>query len=150
MSEQKQWAKQIFRVVCVVHDLDATLANWKQMVYFDEASIRVGTSAVTRYARFSLGGVEMELAQPLQKDGTDAYATALREKGQGFHHIGICVEDYEAFLEKYRALGMQPVYEEKTEEDRCLLFSLDSQIGMTIAPWRTMTGPCATTVMSDK
>lgn len=37
--------EQIFQVVCVVHDLDQTLNNWKEMVEFDQSSMKLGTTA---------------------------------------------------------------------------------------------------------
>lgn len=148
--------KQIFQVVCVVHDLDKTLETWKNMVEFDESSIKLGMTPAdavcvyrgkqiqcpVRYARFDFGGIDLKLVEPLNKDGGDPYSDCLKEKGQGFHHLGLCTEEYDALLDHYAKLGFQPVYEETAGNKHQLLYDFTSEIGMTVAPWAKMVGPC--------
>lgn len=42
MEHSREWARQIFQVVCLVDNLDAALENWTNMVEFDESSLRRG------------------------------------------------------------------------------------------------------------
>lgn len=156
MAEKQQWANQIFQVVCVVHDLNRTLENWKRMVEFDQSSIKLGTTAPdakcryrgqeiscpVRYARFDLGGIDMKLVEPLNKTGGDPYSDTLQSKGQGFHHIGIYVQDRDSLIARYQAMGITPVYEEIDSEKQYLLYDFCREIGMVIAPWSQMVGPC--------
>ncbi len=156
METKKEWAKQIFQVVCVVSDLEETLGNWKRLVEFDESSIKRGETdrsaqhiyrgraiaCPIRYARFDLGGVDMKLVEPLNKFGGDPYSDRLLEKGQGFHHVGICVESCGEFAAHCGKLGLKPLYEEITEGQRLQLYALEEKIGMSIAPRERMTGPC--------
>lgn len=156
MPDKREWVNQIFQVVCVVHDLDRTLSNWKNMVEFDESSIKLGTSdpetlclyegqrisCPIRYARFDLGGIDMKLVEPLAKDGHDPYADVLRAKGQGFHHLGIYVQERQSFLDSYEKMGIRPVYEEIQGDTHYALYQLDQEIGMSFVPWDQMIGPC--------
>lgn len=155
-TDTHEHVKQIFQVVCVVHDLDQTLENWKNMVEFDTSSIKLSTTPADavctyrgrqiqcpiRYARFDFGGVDMKLVEPLNKSGGDPYSDCLLEKGQGFHHLGLYTEAYDALLEQYSALGLHPVYEEASGQVHYLLYDFTAQTGMAVAPWAEMTGPC--------
>lgn len=157
MEAKKEWMKQIFQVVMVVEDLDATLDNWKRLVEFDEASIAVDESnddakciykgeeikCPIRYATFDLGGVEMKLVEPLNKDGGDPYSDSLKKSGPGIHHLGFCADDYDAFLDKYGTDGREPVFEEICDGKSYRLYDISAETGLQIAPWVTMTGPCA-------
>ena len=157
MAEHKEWIRQIFQLVMVVNDVDETIENWKRLVEFDESSIRFGTTpqdatcvyqgktiqCPTSYATFDLGGVEMKLVEPLNKEGGDPYSDALRESGQGFHHLGCYIEDRDALLKKYDAAGKKPVYEEICGDSHYLLYDFSDQAGLKIAPWDHMEGPCA-------
>jgi hypothetical protein len=157
MSDEREWVKQIFRVVCVVNDLDSILANWKRLVEFDEASIRLGATdenakcvykgkeirCPTRYARFDLGGVDMKFVEPLNRAGGDPYSDCLLRKGQGFHHLGIYTESLGGLLKKYEAMGIQPSFEEMTDRGRAALYDFNERIGMSVVPQDHMVGPCA-------
>ena len=89
---EKDRCKQIFQVVCVVHDLDTALANWKRLVDFRQSSIKdISVDCTGMYhsrriqfrmkaVRFDLGGIDMKLVEPVDKDGCDPYADILRTK----------------------------------------------------------------------
>lgn len=155
MVEKNGEKKQIFQIVCVVDDLDKTLANWKRLVEFDTASIKLGSrgrddkslyrgkeiSCPIRFARFDLGGVDIKIVEPANKSG-DPYSDCLREKGQGFHHIGLYAESQDALLEKYKMLQLAPVFEERDACGQYQLFDFDKRIGLSIALSGSMVGPC--------
>ncbi len=140
---QKEWVRQIFQLVCVVDNVSETLENWKRDVEFDQNSISCGISDVAKYAEFDFGGVDMKLVEPLNKDGDDIYAKTLREKGQGFHHVGICSDDYEGMLKHFEALGFKPVYEETVDDINVKIFNFENEIGMSVGAYENMFGPCA-------
>ena len=157
MAENKEWMKQIFQIVMVVENVDQTIENWKRMVEFDEASIEVAEtspsvkcrykgeeiSCPTRYATFDLGGVQMKVVEPLNKQAGNPYSDALIQSGPGIHHIGFCAEDYDTLLQKYRDGGKTPVYEEIDRENHYLLYDFSEKTGFRVAPWNHMEGPCA-------
>lgn len=157
MAENKEWMKQIFQIVMVVENVDQTIENWKRMVEFDEASIEVAEtspamkcrykgeeiSCPTRYATFDLGGVQMKVVEPLNKQAGNPYSDALLQSGPGIHHIGFCAEDYDTLLQKYKDGGKNPVYEEIDGENHYLLYDFSEKTGFRVAPWNHMEGPCA-------
>ncbi len=157
MAEKKEWMKQIFQIVMVVDNVEATLKNWKRLVEFDEASIAVGETCTDakcfykgaeikcpiKYATFDLGGVEMKLIEPVNKEGGDPYSDALKTGGPGIHHIGFMADDYNALMEKYESAGMDPVYVEECCGKMYKLYDFTDNTGLKIAPWEYMTGPCA-------
>ena len=139
---QKEWVRQIFQIVSVVDDVEQTLENWKRDVEFDQASISCGTTEISRYAEFDFGGVVMKLVEPLDKKGDDIYAKTLREKGQGFHHIGIYSDDYEGLIGHFRDLGYEPAFEESVDDRNFMIFNFENEIGMSVAAYKEMYGPC--------
>ncbi|MFR8478942.1 MAG: VOC family protein [Anaerovoracaceae bacterium] len=155
---EKQQIKQIFRVVCVVENLSETLENWKRMVRFDLGSIKMGKSDESdkhiyqgkeascsyEYADFDLGGVEIRLVEPKHKKGGDPYSDALAKKGQGFHHLSVCVEDREALIKKYEELGIEPISKEESKNgDVYMIYDFEQDAGLSISLCDKMTGPCA-------
>lgn len=157
MTENREWMKQIFQIVMVVENVDQTVDNWKNMVEFDEASIAVAETASeirclykgkeincpTRYATFDLGGVQMKVVEPLNKEGGNPYSDALLQSGPGIHHIGFCAENYDALLQKYQEAGKTPLYEEIDGEKHYMLYDFSEKTGFKVAPWDHMEGPCA-------
>lgn len=157
MTDKKENMKQIFQIVMVVESVDETIANWKRMVEFDEASIEIAETASekkciykgkeiscpTRYATFDLGGVQMKLVEPLQKEAGNPYSDTLIQSGPGIHHIGFAAEDYGALLQKYKDVGKAPIYEEIDGNERYLLYDFSDKTGFKVAPWAYMEGPCA-------
>ena len=157
MSEHKERIRQIFRVVCVVEDLDTALENWKTMVQFDYDSVitgRIGSqtkcfyqgaeiSCPVRFADFDLGGIQMRLVEPENKTGGDPFADALIKRGPGFHHLSVYADDRKEMIEYYKTLGIEPVFQAETEQGRYMLFDFESSTGLSIVPEERMEGPCA-------
>lgn len=157
MTENREQMKQIFQIVMVVENVDQTVDNWKNMVEFDEASIAVAeTSASTkciykgkeiscpvRYGTFDLGGVQMKVVEPLNKEAGNPYSDALLQSGPGIHHIGFYTENYDGLLQKYQEAGKTPLYEEIDGEKHYVLYDFSEKTGFKVAPWDHMEGPCA-------
>lgn len=146
---------QIFQIVCVVRDLEETLNNWKKYVEFHQESIKITStedapipcryrgeeiSLRIRQARFDLGGIDMKLVQPLASGG-DPYSDVLAERGQGFHHISICVPDKAEMERTIRAWGEEPICEQSVHGVTYLTFDLRERMGLMFEPWDHMIGP---------
>lgn len=58
-----------------------------------------------RAATTQIGSVQWELIQPLDEDSI--YAEFLREQGEGLHHVGFGVEDYDEAMTFFRGKGME-------------------------------------------
>lgn len=56
-----------------------------------------------RIARSDLGGLTLELIQPLK--GVSIYSEFLEEKGEGLHHLAFMVEDVDAEIAKLEQKG---------------------------------------------
>ena len=157
MTDKKENMKQIFQIVMVVESVDETIANWKRMVEFDEASIEIAETASekkciykgkeiscpTRYATFDLGGVQMKLVEPVQKEAGNPYSDALLQSGPGIHHVGFVSDNYDELIKKYNDDGKTPIYEEICGDEHYRLYDFTAKTGFMVAPWTHMEGPCA-------
>ena len=100
----------------VVEDLDRTMAFYQSAFGLGPFDIReVGAPNVwdrgeekpikARLAFATLGEVELELIQILE--GDSVHLEFLREHGEGLHHLGFFVKDFQAKLEQAEALGFK-------------------------------------------
>jgi methylmalonyl-CoA/ethylmalonyl-CoA epimerase len=60
-----------------------------------------------RIARSELGGLHIELIQPLE--GNSIYSEFLEEKGGGIHHVAFMVEDFDAEIAELEKSGFKVV-----------------------------------------
>lgn len=113
--------KSLFRVGVVVKDAEKTFSMFekyfgvdrKTVDYTDttDSKIRYKDSTTngqsvhfdTKYMIFPLGGIEIELIQPLDANGL--YAEFLAEHGEGLHHFNVDVDDVDAFREIMEDVG---------------------------------------------
>jgi hypothetical protein len=58
-----------------------------------------------RAATAQIGNVQWELIEPL--DDVGIYAEFLRERGEGLHHVGFGVEDYDESVSFLRGRGLE-------------------------------------------
>lgn len=157
MVDNREWMDQIFQIVMVVENLDETLNNWKEMVEFDESSIKFGDNSQAekclykgepidckvKYVIFNLGGVEMKLVEPQNKEGGDPYSDSLLKCGPGIHHLGFYSKNYNDFMKAKADSGKTPVYEEVAGDSHYYLYDFSEKTGLMISPWDHMEGPCA-------
>ena len=59
----------------------------------------------------NIGGWELELIQVL--GGETIFQEFLEKRGEGVHHLGLYVEDYDAEMAKWKAMGIQVLMESK-------------------------------------
>jgi len=105
------------QVALVVRDLDATLRTfvheyglgpWEIFEMppgsIDDFTYEGGPAEFgMRIALGMVGAVQWELIQPT--DDTGPYAEFLAERGEGLHHVGMAVRDYDEALARLRDMG---------------------------------------------
>jgi methylmalonyl-CoA/ethylmalonyl-CoA epimerase len=100
----------------VVEDVDRTIAFYQSAFGLGPFDIReVGAPNVwdrgeekhikARLAFATLGQVELELIQILE--GDSFHLEFLRKHGEGIHHLGFFVKDFQAKLEQAKAMGFE-------------------------------------------
>ncbi|MGD0205762.1 MAG: VOC family protein [Dehalococcoidia bacterium] len=100
----------------VVEDIDRTIAFYQSAFGLGPFDIReVGAPNVwdrgeekhikARLAFATLGQVELELIQILE--GDSFHLEFLRKHGEGIHHLGFFVKDFQAKLEQAKAMGFK-------------------------------------------
>jgi hypothetical protein len=105
--------EKIRQIGIVVGDVNQKIENYKNLLIVDESKIMIlnTTNASLGFKNrrylgkavnfdliiglFDLGGIQIELIQPLNKSG-DPYSDFLNEKGEGIHHVLIGLEDKNA------------------------------------------------------
>jgi methylmalonyl-CoA/ethylmalonyl-CoA epimerase len=100
----------------VVEDIDRAIAFYESAFGLGPWDIReVGAPNVwdrgeekpikARLAFTNIGQVEIELIQILE--GDSLHLEFLREHGEGLHHLGFFVKDFQAKLEQAKAMGFE-------------------------------------------
>lgn len=161
MEEKIARTKQIFQVVCVVEDLDATVENWKKYVDFNQASIKYASTREliqngvpiktyyhgaeirydVRFVRFDLGGIDFMLVEPENKAGGDPYSDYLKAHGPGYHHISVSSDNREEAMEKYKALGYEPEAVEICGSMEHCLYHFENELGLMLSFPNQVVGP---------
>jgi methylmalonyl-CoA/ethylmalonyl-CoA epimerase len=66
------------------------------------------TNAKIKVAFAQSGPLQIELIQPLE--GENIYTEFLDTKGEGLHHLGFQVDDFDSMLAEFRIKGIEPVF----------------------------------------
>jgi methylmalonyl-CoA/ethylmalonyl-CoA epimerase len=66
------------------------------------------TNAKIKVAFAQSGPLQIELIQPLE--GENIYTEFLDTKGEGLHHLGFQVDDFDSMLAEFRTKGIEPVF----------------------------------------
>ncbi len=117
MVERAQ-LKQIFQVCVVVGDVEKSVERyWKVFgigpwqIYafqppdlFDTMLHGKPESYSMRIASARIGNIEWELIQPL--GGRSTYREFLDENGEGLHHVGVVVEDFDKTIAACKEQGI--------------------------------------------
>ena len=97
--------RKLAQIAFVVRDIEAAIGRWCAVLDCERPPVIVTdpgnevnaiyrgspTNAQAKLAFFDLGGVQLELIEPI---GTDsAWAEGLDEKGERFHHLAFWVDD---------------------------------------------------------
>ena len=162
----------VFQVALCVNNLDEVIENWKKLVDFDESTMifRSTKDAFERgdweghnyngkpckffhkYCRFTLGNIDFEIIEPLNKEPGNPYSDWLIQNGKknGIHHIGIKVSDREALVDNMNELGipimnacaMGPLLSNGTRKS-CCFYDLRDFLGVIIEAGSLVVGPMA-------
>ncbi len=60
-----------------------------------------------RQGKAMLGGIELELVQPLEGEST--FHEFLEAQGEGLHHLAFYTDDYDGMVGKFEAAGFKPL-----------------------------------------
>ena len=60
-----------------------------------------------RQGKAMLGGIELELVQPLE--GESPFHEFLATQGEGLHHLAFNTEDFDGMVRQFEAAGFQPL-----------------------------------------
>ena len=110
----------VSQVGIVVKDIEKTVAFYYSTfgigpfaivpeVKFEGAMLRgqpISTSIKVAFAQS--GPVQIELIQPLE--GENIYTEFLESKGEGLHHLGFQVDDFDGLLARFKSKGIEPVF----------------------------------------
>lgn len=66
------------------------------------------TNAKIKVAFAQSGPLQIELIQPLE--GENIYTEFLDTKGEGLHHLGFQVDDFDSMLAEFKSRGIEPVF----------------------------------------
>lgn len=66
------------------------------------------TNAKIKVAFAQSGPLQIELIQPLE--GENIYTEFLDTKGEGLHHLGFQVDDFDSMLAQFKSKGIEPVF----------------------------------------
>ncbi len=114
--KQQLQLPDVGQIGVVVEDVDRTIAFYESTFGLGPWDIReVGAPNVwdrgqekpikARLGFATLGQVELELIQVLE--GDSFHLEFLRQHGEGIHHVGFFVRDFQAKLEQAQAMGFE-------------------------------------------
>ena len=92
-----------------VRSLDEALTVWRDAVGLELAGTEVVAGEKVRVAFLPLGDSRIELLEAT--DASSTIARFVERRGEGVHHICVCVPDLEQALERLRHNGMRLVGE---------------------------------------
>ena len=112
----------IFQVALCVDDLESVVEQWKELFDLDTATIvrkctkdayesdgwdglnynEAPCQFFHKYCRFSLGGLDIEIIEPLDKAPGNPYSDFLIQHGNGIHHIGVKVGGQKFLMRRCR------------------------------------------------
>lgn len=102
--------KRINHIAVAVRDVDASAKLFKDLIGLEGGRVEIIDNFEVKVAFFSVGGVKIELVEPLNPES--GLAKYIEKKGEGIHHIAIEVDDVASALEHYKAKGVQLIHEQ--------------------------------------
>jgi methylmalonyl-CoA/ethylmalonyl-CoA epimerase len=95
--------KKIDHIGIAVRNLDAALYTYKRVYGLEAIKIETHENTNLKIALIRVGEVLIELLEPL-KTGAGRIGRFLEEKGEGFDHIALRVEDINHAMEKLKQI----------------------------------------------
>ena len=109
-TQQVCTVKHINHTCIVVKDIDDTLKFYQDLFGIGPAPVEEIPDQGVRASLLKVGGTQLEIIQPVQ-EGTGV-ARFLESKGEGFHHIGLEVDDIKGKLAILKARDVQLIDQE--------------------------------------
>ena len=119
-SESPLSLPPLSQIGIVVSDIDRTAAFYHSTfgigpfaiipeVKFEGAILRGRPTSISIKVAFAQSGsVQIELIQPLE--GGSIYTEFLAAKGEGLHHLGFEVDDFDGKLAAFKSKGIEPIF----------------------------------------
>jgi methylmalonyl-CoA/ethylmalonyl-CoA epimerase len=101
--------RRISHLGLAVRDLDAAIRLYREVFGLEVAHRWVAEADRMEAATFDLGGVELELMQPLEDDSP--VGRFIAKRGEGVHHIAYRVDDVGEALDRARDAGVRTIDE---------------------------------------
>lgn len=167
---EKPHVDLIFQVALCVNDLEQTLENWKRIFRIDESSIvrkctkdaydHDGWDGLNyneqpctffhKFCRFNLGGLDLEIIEPLDKRPGNPYSDFLIQHGNGIHHIGVKMGNQSSLsltmkelgIPRYNYAEMGPVLADGSRKG-CTFYDLRNLLGVIMECGTVVVGPLA-------
>ena len=80
---------------------------------------------------FQQDGIQIELIQPISGDD-QLYSKFLNERGEGLHHVGYWVEDYDEALQKMKDMGIRVLVDGDVYGIRYSYFDTEAECGFIV------------------
>lgn len=168
---EKPTVDLVFQVALCVENLEETLANWKRIFNIEEGTIvRKSTRDAYehdnwnglnyneepceffhKFCRFNLGGIDLEIIEPLDKCAGNPYSDFLIQNGGGgIHHLGVKIGDQPALMKTMEQMGiprynyaeMGPVLADGSRKG-CTFYDLRKLLGLILECGSVVVGPLA-------
>ena len=103
--------KQISHLGMAVNNLEEAREFYRSVLGLESSEPIIGGDGAIKVSMVEVGGVLIELLQPIGSEGV--MAKYLEKRGEGFHHICYDVEDINAAVEALKESGMDVLGEPK-------------------------------------
>ncbi len=112
--------KQINHLGIAVKDLEKAREFYRSIFGLESSEPILGGDGTIKVSMVEVGGVLIELLQPVGNEGV--MAKFLEKHGEGFHHICYEVEDINAKIASLKAAGIEVLGEVKPGAEGMIIF----------------------------
>jgi methylmalonyl-CoA/ethylmalonyl-CoA epimerase len=133
--------KKLAQVAIVVHKIEPAIAKWCELLEVEPPTViqvepgnranvtyrGVPSNATCKLAFFDLGGVQLELIEPIGEDS--AWAEGLAEKGERVHHLAFWTENMTSSATGLEAAKIPVIHRGDMGEGQYVYFDGTAQIG---------------------
>ena len=135
---------KLAQVAIVVHDIAGAKKRWAAALGVEEPNEIVTSpgnevnmtfagepsNAQCKLAFFDVGGVQLELIEPM--GGKSTWQDVLDRKGEGMHHIAFWVENMAETSRQLKEHGVQPIQRGDMGEGQYGYFDAEEKLGCVI------------------
>lgn len=137
-------SRKLAQVAIVVRDIESAISNWSAALGVDAPPIIVTesgdqvrmsyrghpSSARAKLAFFDLGGVQLELIEPIGEDS--AWFEGLDKRGEGVHHLAFWVEGMATSRQFLDEKGMPLIHRGDMGDGQYAYFDAQEHLGTMI------------------